>query len=164
MNLNLIIAAAAIAFALIVGAGYAYEHHGTVRYEVGKKEILDKWRESDRIALEVGAAKTAMSARDAIRNTEKLNAKLAALSTHNATLATDNRGLRVDLAAIAAAPASSAVVGPTCRSYEVEYRSCAGLLGEGFGLAGEGSGLALDIATRLDALQDDARSVRSTLK
>ena len=147
--------------ALLLGLWFWHTNAVSTAYKTGKAEVMAEWKKSDDIAVAVGKAKTELSARDAIRNTEKLNAKLADLAQRNAVIAADNRSVRNDLAAIAAAPTRDPTPGPACRSYEPEYRGCAGLLAAGVELAGEGPRLAGDIAAKLSAMQEYATLVQS---
>lgn len=148
---------------IVLLAGLWFWHTSAVESadKTGYDRGIAQWRESDKIAKAVGDETTALLKRGAAANEGKLNAKLADLEKRGALAVADARSVRNDLAAIASAAPASAPAGPTCRNYEAQYRSCAGLLGEGFELAGEGAILAKDIAARLEALQDDARAVRA---
>ena len=150
--------------ALLLGLWFAYEHHGTVRYEAGKKEVTDAWRESDRVAVAVGDEKTMLLKRLAASKEGTFNAKLADMAKRNAAVAADNLSVRNTLATIAATPPSRPASSPACRSYEAEYRSCAGLLGEGVELAGAGSSLVSSTSAQLTGLQEWAALVQSANK
>jgi hypothetical protein len=147
--------------ALVGGAWLWHTSAVSTAHKAGKAEVMAQWRESDKIALAVGTETTALLKRGAAAQEGKLNAQLIALAARNQRGAAESRSLRDTLAAIAAAPASDPTPAASCRSYEPEYRGCAGLLAAGVELAGEGPRLAGDIAAKLSAMQEYATLVQS---
>ena len=139
--------------ALLLGLWWWHSSAVSTAYKTGKAEVTAQWRESDRLAVAVGNETTSLLKRGAAAQEGKLNAQLTALAARNQRGAAESRSLRDTLAAIASAPASSPTTSAACRSYETEYRACAGLLGEGVELAGEGQRVAQDLAAKLTALQ-----------
>jgi len=139
--------------ALVVGAWMWHTNSVSTAYKTGKAEVMAEWKKSDDIAVAVGDEKTKLLKQLAAKNQGALDAQLTALAARNQRGAAESRSLRDTLAAIASAPASSPTTSAACRSYETEYRACAGLLGEGVELAGEGQRVAQDLAAKLTALQ-----------
>ena len=139
--------------ALVGGAWMWHTNSVSTAYKTGKAEVMAEWKKSDDIAVAVGDEKTKLLKQLAAKNQGALDAQLTALAARNQRGAAESRSLRDTLAAIASAPASSPTTSAACRSYETEYRACAGLLGEGVELAGEGQRVAQDLAAKLTALQ-----------
>ena len=147
--------------ALLLGLWWWHTAAVDSSFKAGQSEERAKWVERDKIAVAVGNETTALLKRGAAANEGKLNAKLADLTTRNAASAVESRSLRDRLTSIAATPPSRPASSPACRSYETEYRSCAGLLGEGVELAGQGSSLVGELAAKLTAMQEWAGLVQS---
>ena len=150
--------------ALLLGLWWWHSSAVSTAYKTGKAEVTAQWRESDRIAVAVGAETTFLLKRNAAAQEGKFNDAIKTLAARNAASSADARGLRDKLTAIASAPTRDPTPGPACRSYEREFRTCSGLLGEGIELAGEGPRLAGDIALKLTTLQDWAGLVQSVSK
>ena len=153
-------------FLLLIGlvlGGYWY-HKRTIKsaFNAGVMVMETKWRESDKLAEQVGREQTKLLARNAVISTEKLNEKLTSLDRSLAAKSTELRGLRDRLEAIATTPPGRDTSAPTCRSYEEQYRSGAGLLAEAGNLANEGEKLLREGALKLEALQDYSKLVRSS--
>jgi hypothetical protein len=164
-----------VVLGLGVGGWIAYQTHGTARYKAGKAEVMAEWRESDRVAVAVGAAKTELLVRDAVRNREKLieiqteNAKRAAVGA--AALADRGRTIDELRLALAKPPAPSTSSNPACPSSgvdEADYRRCRSVLSSGLALAAEsdklvesGERLLKTSEARLTAIQDWAGLVQS---
>ena len=150
--------------ALVGGAWMWHTNSVSTAYKTGKAEVMAEWKKSDDIAVAVGDEKTKLLKQLAAKNQGALDAQLTALAARNQRGAAESRSLRDTLAAIASAPASSPTTSAACRSYETEYRACAGLLGEGVELAGEGQRVAQDLAAKLTALQEYAGLIQSVSK
>ena len=147
--------------ALLLGLWWWHTSSVSTAHKAGKAEVTAQWRESDRIAVAVGAETTVLLKRNAAAQEGKFNDAIKTLAARNAASSADARGLRDKLTAIASAPTRDPTPGPACRSYESEYRGCAGLLAAGVELAGEGPRLAGDIAAKLSAMQEYSTLVQS---
>lgn len=164
-----------IVIGLVAGAWWKYSHDVTAAYEDGKAEVLEEWRESDRLAREVGAAQSALLARNALILVEKFNAKisdleqlLAARKRELAARSAVATGLRDELAKRAATPPSGDASPAACGRHERLRRVCEGLLGEGVELAREADSLAgegEEVSRRgglvLERLQDWTRVIEA---
>ena len=150
--------------ALLLGLWWWHTSAVSTADKEGYKRALTEWQTADRIAVAVGAETTGLLKRNAAAQEGKFNDALKTLAARNAASSADARGLRDKLTAIASAPTRDPTPGPACRSYEREFRTCSGLLGEGIELAGEGPRLAGDIALKLTTLQDWAGLVQSVSK
>ena len=150
------------ALGLIIAAGAAWWwHRGQVNeaYDRGVSEITAKWQEADRLAVAVGDETSKLLKRGSAAVEGNLNAKLKTLAARDADRARNTASLRQLVDELAATPPGRRDPAAACRSYEAEYRSCAGLLSEGIGLAGEGERMGQDLAARLTAMQEWARLV-----
>jgi hypothetical protein len=136
------------AIALAVGA-WAW-HTGAVddAFESGKAEVQGRWNEADRVAVEVGAAKSKLLARNAIKESENLHEKLIAADRRAAVIAADRArvldgadGMRNELERRAAASPSSDPAGASCGGYETKLQRCEGLLAGSLALAQGARGL-----------------------
>jgi hypothetical protein len=155
--------------ALLAGLWFWHTSAVSTADTTGYERGLGEWRAADKIAVEVGAAQSALLARDSVRNREKLievqtqNAKRAAVGA--ASLADRGRTIDELRSALAAAPAKTSD-NPTCpaaASDEASLRSCRAALSAGLAVAGRadrlveaGERILGDIAAQVTALQGHA--------
>ena len=177
-NPYLLLGGAAAGLALVGGAWLWHTSAVSTAHKAGKAEVMAQWRESDKIALAVGTAKTELLARDAVRNREKLievqteNAKRAAVGA--AALA-DRTATIVELrSALAKPPTAQANGNPACApsgSDDSSLRSCRSLLDGSLAVAAgadrlvaKGESLLKSTGAQVTALQAYAELVQSVSK
>ena len=151
-----IIGGAVVTLAAAIGGAW-WKYHADVEeaYLTGKKEIQSLWDQTDRVAVAIGVAESALLAKGAQKEAEELRDELqtiklvaerrgAALSARTALA--DSLQQRLD--ARAAVPASTDPATASCRGIEERLRRCEGLVAE-----------ANQLATGADGMAEEARSL-----
>lgn len=143
MQINVKLIAAAIAVAMIFGAGY---HMAANRY---KREIAEVCAKNAHTAAVAEAQNREKEKRYAERLSEAVD-KLAAATADRDSLRSDLDRVRTDNAALKRALSSNA--GATCATERAAIARCSELLERGAELAVRGSGMAGQYAAERDAL------------